>query len=66
MTITLHFYNNNFDLENYSIAFEYLNEDESYSGDTSRNGLGCARVARALAIVLSRFSFWFSTLKIEF
>lgn len=31
MTITLHFYNNDFELKNYLIAFEYLNEDESYS-----------------------------------
>jgi len=30
LAITLHFYNNKFELRNYLIAFEYLNEDESY------------------------------------
>ncbi len=33
LAITLHFYNNKFELKNYLIAFEYLNEDESYTGN---------------------------------
>jgi len=33
LAITLHFYNNKFELKNYLIAFEYLNKDESYTSN---------------------------------
>ena len=33
LAITLHFYNNKFELKNYLIVFEYLNKDKSYIGN---------------------------------
>lgn len=33
LAITLHFYNNSFELETYNIGFEYLNESTSYTGE---------------------------------
>ncbi|KAM9935759.1 hypothetical protein OXX80_004684 [Metschnikowia pulcherrima] len=40
LAITLHFYNNSFELETYNIGFEYLNEFTSYTGETLFKILG--------------------------